>query len=122
MGYTYVESEIIGPTGTSAPVRLLVDTGALFTLIPEPVWREAGLTAERIRKFVLADGTLIERKIADCRIRLPQFGEYTTPVILGESNDKALLGVITLEVFGITVDPSTGHLYELDVLPLMSVA
>jgi predicted aspartyl protease len=122
MGYTYVEGEVTGPTSTRLPIKFLVDTGALLTLLPEPVWRAIGLEPKRTRKFVLADGTVIERKISYCTLKLGEFGEYPTPVVLGEANDQPLLGVVSLEAFGVTVDPTTGALHEMDVLFLMSVA
>jgi hypothetical protein len=35
---------------------------------------------------------------------LPQ-GQAHTPVILGEENDQALLGVVTLEILGLVFNP-----------------
>lgn len=34
MGITYLEGVVTGPTGKQATVRLLVDTGATYTLLP----------------------------------------------------------------------------------------
>jgi hypothetical protein len=38
-------------------------------------------------------------------IELPPHGEYYSPVILGESKDENLLGTVTLEIFGLVLDP-----------------
>jgi predicted aspartyl protease len=54
--------------------------------------------------FRLADGTPVERQISECHISLPQ-GDGHTPVILGESGDEALLGVVTLEILGLVFNP-----------------
>ena len=54
--------------------------------------------------FTLADGTTVDRKISECYISLPQ-GEGHTPVILGEPGDEALLGVVTLEILGLVLNP-----------------
>ena len=54
--------------------------------------------------FVLADGSSMERDISECHIRLLN-DEGHTPVILGVGNDEALLGVVTLEIFGFILDP-----------------
>jgi hypothetical protein len=36
----------------------------------------------------------IEREVSECHLALP-LGEAHTPVILGEGDDEALLGVVT---------------------------
>jgi aspartyl protease family protein len=54
--------------------------------------------------FVLAHGTPIERDVSECYIQLAQ-GEGHTPVILGETGDEALLGVVTLEILALVLHP-----------------
>lgn len=54
--------------------------------------------------FTLADGTTIKRQVSEAYITLPE-GEAHTPVILGEENDQALLGVVTLEILGLVFNP-----------------
>lgn len=58
---------------------------------------------------MLADGTSVERAVSECYIILPQ-GEAHTPVILGEPGDEALLGVVTLEILGLVLNPFTRQL------------
>jgi clan AA aspartic protease len=104
MGITYVDGKVRGPTGKEETVRFLVDSGATYTLLPEEVWRAIELSPLREHSFTLADGTVIERKVSECYIILPQ-GEAHTPVILGEADDEALLGAVTLEILGLVLDP-----------------
>ena len=104
MGLTYIDGVVSGPSGASRAVRFLVDSGAKYSLLPQADWRALGLTPMRRMTFVLADGTLIEREVSECRISLPQ-GEGHTPVILGEADDAALLGVVTLEILGFILNP-----------------
>lgn len=104
MGLMYVNGVATGPTGIARPVRFIVDSGAKYSLLPVDVWQAIGLTVMRQATFVLADGTQIDRDISECRITLPQ-GEGTSPVILGEGDDEALLGVVTLEVLGLILYP-----------------
>jgi len=104
MGLTYVEGTATGPTEREASVEFLVDSGAKYTLLPETAWRAIELSPRRRITFVLADGTHVERNISECYIRIPQ-GEGHTPVILGETGDEALLGVITLEELGLVLNP-----------------
>lgn len=104
MGLTYIEGTVTGPTGKRATVEFLVDSGAGYTLLPEANWKSIDLTAKRRMTFTLADGTRIERDISECHITLPQ-GEGHTPVILGETGDEALLGIVTLEELGLVLNP-----------------
>lgn len=104
MGITYVYAEATGPTGKRAPVRLMVDSGASYSLLPEDVWKAIELEPTREMTFILADGTQIVRSISRCWMSL-EHGEDYTPVILGEPGDDGLLGVITLEILGLVLNP-----------------
>jgi clan AA aspartic protease len=104
MGLTFVEATVTGPNDKSRSVKLLVDSGASYSLLPEDVWRDLGLEPQETLDFILADGTTIERAASECRIRL-NGKERHTPVILGEAGDEPLLGVITLENLGLVLDP-----------------
>jgi clan AA aspartic protease len=103
MGITYVVGRVKGPLGEEE-VRFLVDSGATYTVLPEKVWTSIGLKPLREHEFTLADGTVIRRKVSECYIMLPQ-GEGHTPVVLGEEDDQALLGVVTLEILGLVFNP-----------------
>jgi len=104
MGVTYIEGVVTGPTGKQATVRFLVDSGATYTLLPHPYWQAIELAPKRSLTFTLADGTTINRQVSECHIALPQ-GDGHTPVILGEPGDEALLGVVTLEILGLVLNP-----------------
>jgi predicted aspartyl protease len=103
MGLVSVIGVVTGPLG-SQTVRFLVDSGAKYSVLPERVWRAIGLTPKRRMTFVLADGSEIERDISECHIALPQ-GDGHTAVVMGEGEDAALLGVITLEMLGFILFP-----------------
>lgn len=103
MGITYIDGRVRGPEGEEE-IRFLLDSGATYTLLPEKVWEKIGLKPKREHTFVLADGRTIVRKVSECYIILPQ-GEAHTPVILGEEDDEALLGVVTLEILGLVFNP-----------------
>ena len=104
MGITYVEAVAVGPTGKREAVRLLVDSGATYSLLPERVWRAIELEPTREMSFSLADGTQVVRRISGCWLSLEQ-GEGHSPVILGEPGDEGLLGVVTLEILGLVLNP-----------------
>src|SRR5579862_9172463 len=104
MGLTYIEGVLTGPAGAKATVNFLMDSGAPYTLVPAEEARALGLQPKRTLSFSLADGTAIERQVSECHLSLPQ-GEGHTPVILGEPDDEALLGAITLEELGLVLNP-----------------
>jgi predicted aspartyl protease len=115
MGLTYIEGLLTGPTGKQATVKFLVDGGATYTLVPAEKARGLDLQPKRNVAFSLADGTTIERRVSECHLSLPQ-GEGHTPVILGEPGDEALLGAITLEEFGLVLNPFTRKLQPMRMM------
>jgi clan AA aspartic protease len=109
MGLTFIEGTVTGPTGRQARVNFLVDSGATYTLLPDDVWRALELRPKREMTFMLADGTSLCRPISEAHIALAE-GNGTSPVILGQPGDEALLGVVTLEVMGLILNPFTRSL------------
>ena len=65
--------------------------------------------------FTLADGSAIQRDVSECHISLPQ-GDGHTPVVLGEPGDEALLGVVTLEILGLVLNPFNRTLQPMKML------
>ncbi len=115
MGLTYVDGTATGPNGKRTSVRFLVDSGAKYSLLPFRDWQAIELVPKRRMDFILADGTEIARNVSECHIELPQ-GEGTSPVILGEPGDEALLGVITLENLGLVLNPFTRELQPMRMM------
>ena len=115
MGITYIDGVARGPHGKEETVRFLVDGGATYSLLPNPIWRAIELEAKREVTFSLTDGTTLERPVSECHLTLPQ-GEGHTPVILGEPGDEALLGVVTLEILGLVFNPFNRTLQPMRML------
>ncbi len=108
MGVTYVHAQLRRPAGRGASrnVRFLVDSGAIYSVLPEETWRALRLRPERQVEFTLADGTPIQRGVSECRFKIR--GEAaTSPVVLGEEHDGALLGAVTLKTLGFMLNPLT---------------
>ena len=105
MGLIYVDGIVKNEKGDSEKVRFLIDSGAFYTVLKREVWEKLGLKEISRVTLVLADGTTIERGLSEAIIELPPYGERHSPVILGESEDENLLGVVTLEIFGLVLDP-----------------
>jgi len=114
MGMTKILAKV-SKGAQNREVEFLVDSGATYTLLPEKVWKGLKLKHMREVTFSLADGTTIKRKISEARLEYK--GLYgTTPVILGEKNDQALLGVLTLETFGLVLNPFTRELVSMKMM------
>jgi predicted aspartyl protease len=104
IGLVYVEG-MVKHKGRSVRVRFLVDSGTTYTVLTRSVWEELGLELMGEMEFILADGTVIKRRISEALLELPGYGERHTPVVLGESEDENILGIVTLEIFGLILDP-----------------
>ena len=112
-----IEGTVRGPQGEER-VTLMIDSGVMYSLLPERVWRRIGLSGAREQQFRLADGSTITRAVSECEISLPQ-GRCHTPVVLGEPHDpEALLGVVTCEELGLVFDPFRRVLDRIQVLQL----
>ncbi len=116
---THVEATIERPRGGGRRLRarFLVDTGAVYTVLPERLWRRLGLQSTETAEFVLADGTAVRRGLAECRFGIA--GRVaTSPVVLGEGEDVPSLGAVTLETLRLMVDPLSRRLHPVRILPL----
>lgn len=86
------------------PVEALVDTGATYTVVPASILAGLGMDPEERRPFRLADGRVDDYPLAQARIRLDGRMRFTT-VVFGPEGSEPLLGVVTLEEFGLSADP-----------------
>jgi clan AA aspartic protease len=106
-------------------VEFLVDSGAIYSVVPSAVLRKLGIKPLADQEFRLADGSTIKRRKG---IALFQYGDRAggADVIFGEKGDHVLLGAFTLESLGLPLDPLKRELrpipmilaYQLSVSPL----
>lgn len=115
MGLVDVPMLLEGEGGRRRTVRMLVDSGAVWSLLPEDDWRALGLNPQRVCQFSLADCTIIERPVSECRFHY-QGIEATSPVVLGERGDVALLGAVTLESLALVLNPFDRSLHPMRLL------
>ena len=87
-----------------AAVRFLIDSGAVYSLVPAVLLRKLGIRPYRKVDFTLADGTAITRQVGDAYFEFQGQGG-AAPVIFGEQGDEPLLGATTLESLGLVLDP-----------------
>ena len=107
MGHVYVQARVSARRGAS--VRLLVDTGATYTIVPPQLVRRVGASLLPRRFAVsLANGT--SRRLYACSIGIRVGGRAgpTTALIL--PGGEPLLDVETLEALGLRVNPERRRL------------
>jgi len=85
-------------------VEALVDTGASYTWVPRDSLERLGISPAFQREFLLADGTVIRRDVAQVLARINGQSLYTL-CVFGDEGTLPLLGAVTLEEFGLGVDP-----------------
>jgi len=66
-----------------ATVNFLIDSGAVYSLVPAPTLRKLGVRPHREVDFSLGDGTTIKRRVGDAYFELKGEGG-ASPVILGK--------------------------------------
>ena len=117
MGLTVLEIEVGNPADpdTTESIELLVDSGAVYSVVPSQILESLGIRPLAEQEFRLADGSKIARKKG---IALFKYGERVggADVIFGEPDDSALLGAFTLEALGLALDPFRRELRELPML------
>jgi len=91
---------------TSA-IEVRVDTGSELTWLPAELLRAIGVEPRRNRTFTTATGQPVLRPVGYA-VLASDGHETIDEVVFGEKDDLKLLGVRTLEGFGVVVDP-LGH-------------
>jgi len=106
MGLTSVVVRISNPADRSRGIEaeMLVDSGAIFSVVPAEELRALGIEPEKVERFSLADGTSLTRPVGIARFEVAG-GSGGAPVIFGEPGDAWLLGALSLESLGLLLDP-----------------
>lgn len=112
MGLTKVTLGITNPDNRNKKIQgeFLVDSGAFYTVLPKRLVKLLNLKPTYEQDFSLADGTSIKRKIGNAFIKF-ESREIASPVVLGKAQDTPLLGALTLEAFGLILDPFSRKLH-----------
>ena len=89
------------------PVDVLVDTGSELSWLPKQILLDAGITPRGKKRFYTATNQIIER---DYGYAILETEGYATndEIVFAEDSDLKLLGVRTIEGFGVMVD-NIGH-------------
>jgi len=117
MGFTYIKVSVYHPTEweREKEVELMVDTGAMMSVIPHQVLTEIKIKPvdkQRLRAF---GGGIIERDVGHVGIKIEDTRGGAL-VAFGEEGDTPILGIPILEMMGYQIDPVTGKLKKVDIL------
>jgi clan AA aspartic protease len=117
MGLTVLELEVGNPANPdiTEKVEFLIDSGAIYPVVPTPVLERLGIRPLAEQTFRLADGSKIIRKKG---VAIFKYGEQIggANVIFGEEGDYVLLGALTLEALGLALDPLRRELRPLPMI------
>ena len=83
-----------------------VDTGALYSFVPEDFLEDIGAEPSGKRHLLLADGRQDTRLLGFCDFEIAELeGTIPCPVIFAPKGSLFLLGATALENFGVDADP-----------------
>ena len=113
MGMFKVAVKVTNPADQSRffEEEFWVDTGAIYSFVPEDRLEGIGLTPLRTRDLILADGRHDRRLMGEALFTLRELDEtLTCPVVFAPKGSLYLLGATALENFGVDADPTTKRL------------
>ncbi len=117
MGLTFLEIEVGNPANPkiTKSVEFLVDSGAIYSVVPTAILKKLGIKPFTKEEFILANGEKIVRKKGGA---LFKYGEKVgvADVIFGESEDSTLLGALTLGALSLMLDPLRRELKPLPMI------
>jgi len=117
MGFTYIKVSVYHPTEwqREKEVELLVDTGAMMSVIPHQVLTDLDIKPVAKQRLHAFGGAVIEREVGHVGIKVEDTSGGAL-VAFGKEGDTPLLGIPVLESMGYQVDPVTGKLKKVDIL------
>lgn len=106
MGTFHEPIQISNPQHPKHKVFLeaIVDTGATYSWVPEEILKRINIKPIETRPLKIASGKIIQRKLGLILVTV-RSKTMPTPVIFGDKGSEPLLGAITLEELGFSVDP-----------------
>ena len=117
MGLTVLEIEVGNPANPDITERIefLIDSGAIYSVVPSEVLGRLGIRPLVAQEFRLANGTKITRKKGGALFKYSD-RVGVADVLFGEEGDSVLLGAFTLEALGLVLDPLRRELRPLPMI------
>ena len=122
VGLTVLKVKVGNPAKPkiTTEMEFLVDSGAIYSVVPAAVLKKLGIKPVATQEFRLADGTAIKRRKG---IALFRYKDMIggADVIFGEKGDSLLLGAFTLEALGLALDPLRRELKPLPMILALKI-
>lgn len=116
MAITFLDIIVKNPQNQRKSItgHFLVDSGAVYSVMPTLMLKKLAIRPTDTQKFTLANGEVIEKKVGNALF------EYRgkvrgSPVVFGEKG-ILLLGAVSLESLGVILDPINRELKPLPML------
>ena len=118
MGFIHVDVDVSNPVspGVTESLRVLVDTGAILSVLPSNMLDSLGILREGRRRF-LGFGGPVARDTGIVRMTY-KWDAAGASVVFGAEDDPPIMGVTALEALGYEADPVNGRLNLVDMLML----
>lgn len=111
MGLVYADISLSNPAQPDLDpidVRMLVDSGSMWLVIPQHVANQLGLVELEQREVTLADGARkLVPYVGPVRVRFGKRNAFTGALVMG---DEPLLGAIPMEDMDVLIHPLTRQL------------
>ena len=106
MGTFFAEVQLASPAlpDRRETVKLLVDSGSMYTWVSAKLLRELGVQPTERRRLLTIEGRVTERDAAEVLITVEGRTLHTV-CLFGNAGDLEVLGAYTLEGFGFGIDP-----------------
>ena len=116
MSITYLNVKVRNPQNPQKQTtgHFLVDSGAVYSVMPASVLRKLSVKPTDKQRFSLANGEVVEKQVGNATFEY-QDKLRSSPVVFGEEG-IFLLGAVTLESLGVILDPINRELKPLPML------
>jgi clan AA aspartic protease len=116
MSITFLKVKVVNPEQPrkSQECEFLVDSGAVYTVVPQSILKKLRIKRTSSQEFILANGEVIKRPAGNAYFEY-QRKVRAAPVIFGDE-DVFLLGTTTIEALGMILDPIRRELKPLPML------
>lgn len=113
MAITFLKIKVFNPQNPKKFIvkEFLVDSGAVYSVMPKDELKKLGIKPHSKREFILANGEEIKRDVGDGSFEY-NGRKGAAPVIFGDKGIY-LLGATTLESLGFILDPIARQLKKL---------
>lgn len=109
MGYVKVKAEVSDPQKKrTREIEFLVDTGDAYMVVPPWLADELGLEPVEKTRVTLADKREVEAEYAFAYVNV--LGREAPVTVLVFESPMPLLGMFTLQVLGLEIDPAREEL------------